>query len=425
MKHYITILFLILSLIAHADGLDKTSLEIAKEMAPGWNLGNTLEATGDGLNAETSWQSTKTTKELIDYIAELGFKSIRIPCSWYIHFNQNTTTVNPAWMARVKEVVDYCIDAGLYVVLNDHWDGGWLENSFDDISAATIAAKSDTLKTIWTQIATTFNNDYDEHLLFAGLNEPAVDTQGKTNALIQYEQAFIDAVRATGGNNAKRVLIVQGPGTDIDKTCQYMTTMPDDIVEGKLAVEVHYYAPWQFWGMMQDESWGKMFYYWGADNHYSGSTHNATWGEEDYMAAELDKMKTQFGDKGYAVIIGEYGANWRAITGTGESQDSHNASIKYFYKMMNQLAVARGMVPMAWDTNYCSRPTFTIINRSSLSIYNQYMYEGIFEGVTDEIPAISAVSSSVEDTALFDLQGRRIVSPSGLYIQEGKKYIKR
>ena len=103
--------------------------DIAKLMYPGWNLGNTLEATGNGLGAETAWQPTQTTQQVIDAVKAAGFKAIRIPCSWDIHSTNGT--IDAQWMARVKQVVDYCINDGLYVVLNDHWDNGWIEVQYD------------------------------------------------------------------------------------------------------------------------------------------------------------------------------------------------------------------------------------------------------------------------------------------------------
>ena len=286
-----------------AQGFDRPATEVITDMAPGWNLGNTFEAVADwmggalwnnggGLAMETGWQDTKTTPEVIHFVKSLGFKSIRIPCAWAFGHITNAATceIDSEWMARVKEVVDYCINDGLYVVLNEHWDGGWLEEHIADSDAATIAKNKERLTAIWTQIANAFI-DYDEHLLFAGLNEPNADTKAATDNLIQYNQTFVDAVRATGGNNAKRILVVQGPSTNIDHTCNFMAgKMPTDIVEGRLAIEVHYYNPWQFWGMENDESWGNVFYYWGEGNHHEGSTHNATWGEEDDMQKQLVRM---------------------------------------------------------------------------------------------------------------------------------------
>ena len=367
-------------LAAEVTEITSDAWDIAKAMYPGWNLGNTLEASGTGLAAETSWQSTKTTQAIIDYVASCGFKSVRIPCSWYSHFDSGTTTVNSEWMARVKEVVDYCIADGLYVILNDHYDLGWLENSFSDVSSSNVAAKSDTLKAIWTQVAETFVN-YDEHLLFAGLNEPAASTSSQVTALVTYEQAFIDAVRATGGNNALRTLVIQGPVTDIDNTYKLFTTLPEDDVDDRLMVEVHYYSPWQFCGLEEDASWGVMQYYFSSDNHVSGSSRNVSSSyEESYISSQFAKMKTMFADNGYPLILGEYGCLWRNVSSDGD-QDKHNASVKAFHKAVNMYAVNNGMIPFVWDTNYTSQPTMTVIQRSSCSIYNQYAMEGILEGV--------------------------------------------
>lgn len=370
-------------------GMEQTAAQIAARMGVGWNLGNTLEA-GDkansftnkgGLAAETSWQGTQTTQQVIDYVKSLGFKSVRIPCAWVMGHISDVAdyTIDPAWMARVKQVTDFCIKAGLYVVVNQHWDGGWLENN---IAADSLKERNkEVLRKVWTQIATTFR-DYDEHLLLAGLNEPNADTQAAVDNLLEYEQVFIDAVRATGGNNARRILIIQGPGTDINKTDQFFNTLPNDPAgEGRLMMEVHYYNPWQFWGMEKDEDWGNVFYYWGSGNHVEGSKHNATWGEEADLRSQLQKMKTKFGDKGIPVYIGEFGANWRIVSGEGESQEKHDASIKAHYKAFIQTALEMGMVPVIWDINYCNRPSMTLIDRSNLKVYNTLMMDGIREAM--------------------------------------------
>ncbi len=358
---------------------------IAKQMYPGWNLGNTFEATGNGLNAETAWQNTKTTQAIIDYVKSLGFKSVRIPCSWNIHSTNGT--IDTAWMARVREVVDYCISDGLYVLLNDHWDSGWIEvDGFSDLSESNVSSKASTLKNIWTQIATEFR-DYGDHLLFAGLNEPNCDSQAKTDVLIRYEQAFIDAVRATGGNNALRTLVVQGPSTDIEKTNSYYDVAKlTDSASDALMVEVHYYTPWNFCGMEQDESWGKMFFYWGSDNHLSGSAYNANYGEEADLRKLFQSMKAKFVGKGVPVIIGEYGCQWRDLSAqSGASQEKHDASVKLFHQTVCQQAVNMGMVPMVWDINAANqrgtKGIMTVLNRSDLSIFCTPAMDGITAGV--------------------------------------------
>ncbi len=284
------------------------------------------------------------------------------------------------------------------------------------------------LNAIWTQIANEFKN-YDEHLIFAGLNEPNVNEESVVASLVEYEQVFIDAVRATGGNNAKRLLVVQGPSTDAEKTCNWMVDkMPSDPIGNKLAIEIHFYYPWNFWGMDKDESWGNMFYYWGQGNHVSGSKHNATYGEESDMTALADRLKACFVDKGIPVINGEYGVIWRQVTGAGESQEKHNASIQYYYKVMNKLCMERGIVPFAWDTNSTGNNQMTIINRSNLSIYNQYMLNGIKEAMEelDNNTGVSLISNDrkSETPYYYSLNGQRTDQPSrGIYIKNGKKFI--
>ena len=166
-RHYF---FLALMLIASLGVKAQSAREIADNMIPGINLGNTLEACNcswlsNKLDYETGWQPTKTTQKIIDYYKQLGFKSVRIPVAWYAHTSSNYT-IDSAWMNRVKQIVDYCINDGLYVVLNDHWDSGWVENSFDDTSEENVAEKSAIMKRLWTQIANRFKY-YDEHLIFA------------------------------------------------------------------------------------------------------------------------------------------------------------------------------------------------------------------------------------------------------------------
>lgn len=355
-----------------------TAMDIAPYMYPAWNLGNTMEATGSGLSCETSWQSTKTTQAIIDYVKASGFKSVRIPCSWYIHSDKNNNyTINADWMSRVKEIVSYCINDGLFVELNDHWDSGWLEelgftsstSEYTDISDNEdyINGKIEILKNLWTQIATEMK-DFDYHLIFAGLNEPFQNyslfngrAESLTPVLLKYNQAFVDAVRATGGNNAERVLAVQGPATNIDYTVNYFT-MPTDNVDNKLMVEVHYYDPYNF---CLNE----------------GTGYVAVWNSENSLKNTFAKMKTKFADNNIPVVIGEYAANWRTVN----NQEKHNASIKAFYKAVSKWGPANGMIPFAWDTNYCpsvrgTSGTGTIINRATLEIYNPYAYEGIKQG---------------------------------------------
>ena len=172
---------------------------------PGINLGNTLEST---------WGYTAPTKALIDSMHNAGFKTLRVPCAW--SFNSTNGTINSAYMAQVKQVVDWALADGMYVIINDHWDTGWFErNGFNSYDSA-INSK---LINLWTQVANTFKWYDSDKLSFACANEPDANSQAKTNVLYQYDQNWIKAIRANGGGNAVRWLIVQGPNTNIDETC--------------------------------------------------------------------------------------------------------------------------------------------------------------------------------------------------------------
>ena len=165
-----------------------------KNIKIGWNLGNSLEATG----SETAWGNPATTLAMINKISEMGFNAVRIPCAWNQYLSDESTyEIKTSWLQRVKEVVDYCIQNNLYVILNIHWDGGWLENDIPNGYSETVNTKQSVL---WKQIATYFR-DYDEHLIFAGCNEPNVENADDMSVLLKYEQTFVDAVRATGGKN--------------------------------------------------------------------------------------------------------------------------------------------------------------------------------------------------------------------------------
>lgn len=358
---------------ADRSGMERTATELAKAMTVGWNLGNTLEVPRN----ETGWGNPQATQRLIDSVYNAGFNAIRLPCAWDSYSEDTATAkIKTSWLNRVKEVVDYCYKNNMYVILNIHWDGGWLENNVNASKQVGVSAKQ---KAYWEQIATFFRN-YDEHLLFAGTNEPNVDDAAQMAVLLSHEQTFIDAVRATGGRNAYRTLIFQGPSTDIEKTNNLMKTLPTDQVQGRLMAEVHYYTPWNFCGMEKDESWGKMFYYWGAPFHSVTDTiRNATHGEEADVRSNFNKMKTQFVDKGIPVILGEYGAIRRSNL-TGEALEKHLASRAYFLQVVTQESKNYGIVPFYWDNGQTGRNSFGIFHRSSGSIFDRQALDGILKG---------------------------------------------
>lgn len=454
--------------------MDLTAAQMAHYMAPGWNLGNTLEA-GDNANnftnnagmvSETSWQPTKTTQQVLDAVKAQGFNSVRIPCAWVMgHIaDKAAMTIDPAWMNRVKEIIDYCINAGLYVVINDHWDGGWLE--YDGFTTgADVSVKKEQLRKLWTNIANALK-DYDERVIFAGLNEPGVggaspDASGSlmlsnpwnpsdadlikfTERLIDYENVFVDAVRATGGNNAKRVLVVQGPTTNIGQTCKaFDASRISDTAKDRLMVEIHCYDPYNF---CQNTDAASAYYYW-VGHGPKRATHISTTQEEQSVKNSFASLNAAFVDKGYPVILGEYGAVRRTLSASEGTQAKHDESRQYWYQLVTAEAMQGGVIPFVWDTNATGSNTMTIVNRRDGSVCDQYDLDGITAGVSEAkedyestypVPpttAISLVSAGESSEGnVYDLCGHIVKThvsnireaglPKGIYLFQGKKYVK-
>lgn len=358
---------------ADQTGMTSNAVQLASKINLGWNIGNTMEAIG----SETAWGNPAVTKALIDKVKLSGFNAIRIPCAWNQYMaNTSTAQLKIEWLNRVKEVVQYCVDNGMYVIVNIHWDGGWLENNCTTQKQASVNAMQ---KAFWEQIATHLRG-FDEHLLFASANEPDVSTATEMNVLNSYHQTFINAVRSTGGKNAYRVLVVQGPGTDIQKTYDLWNTLPTDQVAGRLMTEVHYYTPWNFCGMTSDESWGKMFYYWGQGYHSTTDlVRNANYGEEADVQKYFGMMKTKFVDKGIPVVLGEYGAIRRSSL-TGDALTLHLASRAYYLKYVTQAAGTYGLIPFYWDNGYLGDNTFALFNRQNNTVYDQQALDALVQG---------------------------------------------
>lgn len=296
-----------------------TALEATRLMGNGINLGNTLEAcdnnvgikTNAPLSYETYWGQPKTTQAMIDGMKAAGFDTIRIPVAWMTnatHLYEGDYTIDAGYMDRVEEVVRYARKAGMYVIINDHWDGGWY-GMFGSESAETRALAMEAYKGMWQQIAERFR-DYSDYLIFESANEELGGRFDENSPLYcsdsvvtyltdderyaltnEINQTFVDVVRATGGNNATRFLLIAGYSTDIDQTCDDRFQMPKDTVDSKLMVSVHYYDPWSYCGASSAVSATK----WGKVSDY------------EYMDQQLAKM-TKFTEAGYGVVIGEYGA---------------------------------------------------------------------------------------------------------------------
>lgn len=353
-----------------------SATEIFNRMGFGINIGNTMEVPGN----PTGWGNKFPTKTYIDSVKAAGFSSIRIPCAWDSH--AENSVINESWLDSVQIVVDYCMSAGLITILNIHWDGGWLESNLSDAKKDEVNAKQ---KAYWTQIATHFKN-YDEKLLFASANEPATTDDNykhETEILETYHQTFVDAVRATGGNNASRTLIIQGPSTSIDRSVEVMPVekLPKDIISNRLMFEVHYYDPYTYTLMNDASDWGATVYpqyYWGTGENLateSDAIHNCgynAWAHAmgtpctiSQMETSLAKMKVNYVDKGVPVIIGEFGANDRIGVISGSDYDRHRKGRLEYYDSFMKTAYKNKVVPIAWDTGFEGENNMTIIRRQS------------------------------------------------------------
>lgn len=318
-----------------------TSQQLVEDMTFGWNLGNTLDVCqadrdGDGkINEhveagekvdETLWGNPKATKELFTSLKKNGVNAVRIPVTWRDHMDSNGN-IDREWMDRVQQVVDYAYSQGMYVIINVHHDGGgdpkfgaWIiEESQKDYN--TFLKK---YKNIWKQIAERFKN-YSDYLIFESMNEVGFDTLYNKNKADAYNlinkinQDFVDIIRATGGNNAKRHLLIAGYYTDIERTCDSLYKIPDDKA-GRCILSVHYYTPWDFCTCDRKHTWG-------------------TNSEVRQMETLIGKMKKNFVDKGIPVIIGEYAAS-----------GSDLSSCIFFIEKLNKLCSDYGIATFIWDS---------------------------------------------------------------------------
>lgn len=318
-----------------------TSQQLVEDMTFGWNLGNTLDVCqadrdGDGkINEhveagekvdETLWGNPKATKELFTSLKKNGVNAVRIPVTWRDHMDSNGN-IDREWMDRVQQVVDYAYSQGMYVIINVHHDGGgdpkfgaWIiEESQKDYN--TFLKK---YKNVWKQIAERFKN-YSDYLIFESMNEVGFDTLYNKNKADAYNlinkinQDFVDIIRATGGNNSKRHLLIAGYYTDIERTCDSLYKMPDDKA-GRCILSVHYYTPWDFCTCDIKHTWG-------------------TKSEVRQMETLIGKMKKNFVDKGIPVIIGEYAAS-----------GSDLSSCIFFIEKLNKLCSDYGIATFIWDS---------------------------------------------------------------------------
>ncbi|MCQ2060433.1 MAG: glycoside hydrolase family 5 protein [Fibrobacter sp.] len=386
-----------------AEPLPKAT-ELVSKMGFGYNIGNTLEAP----NGPTSWGNEFPTQELIDSVKAAGFNTVRIPCAWYTHADTSTNTINSGWLDSVKTVVDFVVNKGMYAILNIHWDSGWMEENIGESVDDNLNKRQ---AAFWKQIAEKFAS-YDEHLLFASMNEPGMNTTdftaARTTVLNTYHETMMKTVRETGGNNATRTLIVQAPYTDEAKMLKWWkNNLPSDPAgSGYMMGEFHFY-PYQFSLMDKDESWGKQFYYWGEENFSSTDTERNTpkgaYASPEYVDSVFKEIKESFD---IPFVIGEFGAIKR-LGLTGENLRLHLQSRAAFYGKVATLSKKYGFIPVVWDTGAENNGNMTIIRRNKnrgildyecLNALRQAFGLTAFEG--NSIDALVNQSVSSDDKAL-------------------------
>ena len=334
---------------------------ILEDMGLGWNLGNSLDATGgSGLDTETSWSNPKTTQALIDKVKSLGFNTVRVPVSWGKHVSGDNYTIDSAWLARVKEVVDYCYKNDMYVILNIHHD----TKSSASASGAGYYPRSSAysssekfVTSVWSQMAEYFK-DYDYHLIFETLNEPRLigtgyewwfnkwsipsEVKDAIECINKLNQKAVDTIRATGSNNRGRLIMCPGYDASIDGATVSGFKLPTDISGNKnrIAVSVHAYSPYNF-----------------AMNVGSGSTSTYTSSIKNELQDLFSTLKSNFRDKGIPVVIGEFG-----------STDKNNTAERVKWATDYTALAKKNKIPcVLWDNN-----AFAVYNGSNIVLNSEY-----------------------------------------------------
>lgn len=373
------------------------ALTFTKLLGNGINLGNTMEAYGHatiGSKAtvrtyETYWGQPVTTAEMVKGMKNCGFDTLRIPVAWtnMMDYENGDYTINSAYLDRVEEIVNYALDAEMFVIVNDHWDGGWW-GMFGSRTQETVEKAWSIYSEMWTQIAERFK-DYSEMLIFESANEELGNSlndntlcadsgyltdDGKYEMTNRINQKFVDIVRSTGGKNAKRFLLIAGFNTDIDKTCDNRYKMPTDTVKNKLLISVHYYTPWNYCGAETQSRWGIK-------------------AELDDMVKYLSKMK-KFTDMGYGVIIGEYGALpiYDSADGTYTQKTNTDVYTKYFLDNCD----IYNYCPVLWSCNdFYNRKKMTMIDDILLDLFTSRCYAE--EAALGEAAYMNIVKKSLDE----------------------------
>ena len=328
------------------DDIDN-SVAFARALAMGWNLGNQFDAQNNGVASETAWGNQPTTAELFRSLAAAGFRAVRIPVTWLGHFGEAPDyALDQAWLDRIDQVIGYAHDAGLRAIINIHHDGGtWLDIKAAANDAEKNKAVTAQIKAMWTQIAERYKN-HGQFLVFEAFNEihdggwgwgDNRKDGGKQYATLNgWNQTFVDAVRATGGNNATRYLGIPGYVTNPALTIDHLV-LPDDSATDRLLVAVHFYDPNEFAIEGKYTEWG----------HTGNAAKKASWGDEDNVTDTFDSLVKKYVNNGTGVYVGECGATTRA-------NDRDERFRLYYLEYVWKAATDRGLPLFFWDNGSTS-----------------------------------------------------------------------
>ncbi|WP_222595478.1 cellulase family glycosylhydrolase [Cellulomonas terrae] len=357
-----------------------SAAQLVADLGKGWNLGNQLEATVNGVPSETAWGNPVVTGALLDRVKASGFSTVRIPVSYLGKIGSAPSyTVDPAWLSRIQAVVNLAYDRGLHVIINMHGDG------YKSVSGAWLicdASGQDAIKAkyqkVWQQVASTFQG-YGGRLILESMNENfdgqyGAPTQPCYSNINAYNQIFVDTVRRTGGNNTSRWLLVPGWNTNIDYTAgSYGFVVPSDQYrssaipgnEKRLMISAHYYDPWDFTGTENGTitQWGP---------NATNASKKSTWGQQDFMDAQLKKMHDTFVVHGYPVFIGEYGSIDK--TAFDSSNNRYRAD---YARTLVATAKKYGAATAYWDNGYNGQYGFGLFDRSSATVTQQGIIDAI------------------------------------------------
>ncbi len=359
---------------------DNEAMAFLKKMGVGWNLGNTFDAyddgfMGDGLDMEKRWVGVKTTKEMIAKVHEGGYTTLRLPVSWHNHVSGEDFRTDPAWLDRVQEVADYALEEGMYVILNTHHDVG---SAYYYPNSENAEVSDRYIRSIWQQVAERFK-DYDEHLIMESMNEPRLkdtedewvfnadkDTCIEAAACInRMNQLFVDTVRASGGNNANRYMMVPGYAASVDGALNRHFKLPRDQADNRIIVSVHAYTPYPF--ALQD----------GGTDTFALTDIGQTSEINRFM---ISLYKTYIA-RGIPVVIGEFGARAK-----GDNLQSRVNFAAYY----TANASARNIPCVWWDNNAFKGggELFGLLNRRKCEWAHPDIVEAMVKyGGYDKIPA--------------------------------------